>query len=1046
MSQKVNAALSLFIGKINKLKRYNEYKVLYGIQEGLETKKYAVVDSPYIYSKPTWKIKWPQGEPDMWLKGEVIFPNTIAGISLTGANAVLKHTTATGSKVYINGKKMVDEKWWFYADLPLINDIVPGTSVDISIRYTSVDGNKFQGIPTIFIDKVETVLRRVETFCHTVNFIELLISKGKVKDKKTVAVFNKVLEQIPFGLLENDEPEKFVAALPQLEHKLKVFAPLIKKYAFYLMGHAHIDMNWLWDWENTVETTMLTFKQVSALAADYPEFKFSQSQAVLYKTIEDRYPDLFKRVQELVKQGRWDVTASTWVENDINMSSGEALIRQTLYAKKYTREKFGVTSRICWCPDTFGHPWSYPQILKKCGIDYYYFCRCGKGYPLFRWEGIDGSSVLAFNDVHGYNGSVQSGLYRSSELLINSGSPTKDYLISYGVGDHGGGPTRRDLIGVGELQNNKLFPEVKLSGTHEYFDIASKKAGAKVPVVKSELQYIFEGCYTTQANIKKQNRTCENALVTAETLASLARMYGCAYPADEFVNCWQDTCFNQFHDILDGSGIYDAYEYSTNLANNVLAKTGKIARGAEKFVVSLIDFTKVIPPKREGKDSGIVPVVVFNPLSFTRSSAVEVSVAEVGTDTCSIEDINGKIVPSQVVDDKLVFLASNVPPMGYKTFVLKKGCGCGTSKDAVPADVISNVFENEQYKLVFDRGTGSIISLYDKKGKKELVFSTDQANMFKLYHELPRGMSAWYLGRTGGVENLVKNTKVVSTVKGDVADVIKTETIFGHSKIWQTILFYKHNGKIEFRTKVDWQEPCGQEIGIPALRVSFPMNIESSSGVYEIPFAAVERPSVGQEAPALRWVDISDGNHGVAVLNDCKYGYNVRGNNIELTLLRNAYDPAFESDKGVHEFIYALYPHTGDWRTANVVNHGYELNNPLRSVVVNQENVAGDDKKGLPLNKSFVSASAGNVIISALKKAEDGDGYILHAYETQGNTHTPCVFKFGVKVLSVIETNLIEENSGSISGKSGNKRIQVRGNAFTTTFKKWEIKSFRLIV
>jgi len=382
-------------------------------------------------------------------------------------------------------------------------------------------------------------------------------------------------------LLRDEKVRDFADYITGTASVLQPFSLYLKKYCSYLIGHAHIDMNWLWDWENTLDTARRTFIQVERFMDKYPEFYFSQGQAALYKAMEDNCPQVFESIKRMVKDGRWEVSASTWVEGDLNIVSGEALIRQSLLAKGYTREKFGVESRVCWCPDTFGHPASYPQILKKCGIDYYYFCRCGKNMPLFYWEGIDGSRVLAFNDPSGYNGVVNanliSGFDRSGEEYnrdaLSSGGfvnslkeyNIKKHLFSYGVGDHGGGPTIRDIQNGLTLKDENIFSEVSFSTTQRFFDDV-KREMQDIPVIKDELNYIFEGCYTTHADIKKSNRQGENLLVSAEIFASLASVFGFDYPADKIKQAWQNICFNQFHDILDGTAIHSSYDYSRQLA------------------------------------------------------------------------------------------------------------------------------------------------------------------------------------------------------------------------------------------------------------------------------------------------------------------------------------------------------------------------------------------------------------------------------------------------------------------------------------------------
>ena len=448
--------------------------------------------------------------------------------------------------------------------------------------------------------------------------------------------------------------------ITEKESLLRQFSVYLKKYCSHLIGHAHIDMNWLWDWENTLDTARRTFSQVEKFMDQYPEFCFSQSQAALYKAMEDNCPQVFESMKKMIKDSRWDVTASTWVEGDLNVASGEALIRQSLYAKHYIREKFGVESQVGWCPDTFGHPATYPQILKKCGIDYYYFCRCGKDVPVFYWEGIDGSRVLAFNDPTGYNGVVGAHLISRFDRSIGNhrekGASAggfvdalgechiKKDLFSYGVGDHGGGPTVRDLEKALVLKEKEAFSQIKFSTTHRFFDEVQKEM-KNIPVIKGELNYIYEGCYTTHADIKKYNRQCENQLVVAEVFASIVSVFGFDYPLDKIRQAWQDTCFNQFHDILDGSGINLGYDYSQQLAEQAISTASQTIDEATGYISSLIS----LPQKKKEA----IAIVIFNPLSWIREDILEIDLSELNMDFAGVEDTDGNKITSQVFDNKL---------------------------------------------------------------------------------------------------------------------------------------------------------------------------------------------------------------------------------------------------------------------------------------------------------------------------------------------------------------------------------------------------------
>ncbi|MDD5688389.1 MAG: glycoside hydrolase family 38 C-terminal domain-containing protein [Elusimicrobia bacterium] len=1014
MLEKINECdrvFSEFTKKIDKIKRYNGYKYFFGKQDGLEKKKFENLEGPF-YAEG---FVCPFECNEYWLKGEIIIPEKIAGISTAGSKAILFHDSAIQSKLYLNGEEIFDKKWCSAFDVILKDSLEGNESFDITIRYRKFEGISFAPRQMILIDKVESTLLTTDTFFRTIKFLKKLIDLNEIKDKKHIKIFQVVVSQIPIELLRDEKPQEFVDHIKKTESAMQMFYPYLKKYCSYLIGHAHIDMNWLWDWEETKNTSNQTFVQVKKFMEQYPEFCFSQSQAVLYKAMEENYPEVFENIKKRVKEGRWDVTASTWVEGDLNMASGESLIRQSLYAKQYTREKLGVESKVCWCPDTFGHPITYPQILKKCGIDYYYFCRCGKDKPTFYWEGIDGSRVLAFN-YGNYSEPIGANIVSRFEDVRESHNLRKD-LVCYGIGNHGGGPSIRDIKSGLVLRDKNIFTEVKFSTAHKFFDDVKKEI-KNIPVVKDELNYEFEGCYTTHADIKKYNRQCENLLVTAEFLGSLASVYGYEYPLKEIRKAWQDTCFNQFHDIFDGSAIHMAYEYSKQLAENIIKIAKNTIDESTRRIVSLISF--------KGKKNKSIPVVIFNPLSWVRDDIVEIKLSKLEVENAKVEDDSGKLISSQVYDNKLLFKAERVPSLGYKTYFISSE---PKSNNIIDEPKIEKKFENSEYLLVMDLTTGCIRQLYDKKQKKELIKG---GNLFKLYTELHQGMTAWYIGKTDTIKSIY-TTKVKKTIKGSVCDIIETETKIEDSKINQQIIFFKNINKIEFRTHILWNERGTPKRGVPMLKVSFPISIMSEVSSYDIPFGTIDRPNNGQEAPALKWVDYSDNKIGVSLLNDCKYGHNIQGNNIELTLIRSPYEPDLNPDCGEHTFCYALYPHRGDWKKAVVNKKGYEHNIPLIAVVVNDVN-ASKDNKVLPLEKAFMTNTADNIIVTCLKVAEDAKGLIMHAYESECKA-TKNSFKFNIDVKAVTETNLIEDKISS---------VKVTKNNLDCKFSKWEIKSYRI--
>ncbi|MFA6716338.1 MAG: glycoside hydrolase family 38 C-terminal domain-containing protein, partial [Victivallaceae bacterium] len=519
------------------------------------------------------------------------------------------------------------------------------------------------------------------------------------------------------------------------------------------------------------------------------------------------------------------------------------------------------------------------------------------------------------------------------------------------------------------------------------------------------------------------NRKCENLLVSAEIFASIASLSGFAYPHKELNDAWEKTCFNQFHDIMDGSAIHSSYEYSKDLAESAINTARQAQQEALTHISSRIAF-----PERNGG----TPLVIFNPLAWKRSETAKISLSGLKISNPAVEDIYGREIPSQIVGGELFFHAENVPSMGYKSYFLKEGLAEARPGEKSEPET-ETVFENDKYLLEMDPDFGGIKRLFDKEKRKELIDCLQQGNIFRLYTEVEHSMSAWNIGATASVKNLYRHTKFTKVDRGSLVDILETECKFNQSLLKQRIIFFRKCGKIEFQTELSWNETGNPQDGIPMLRVSFPLKFNPEKIVREIPFGAFEHPCNGQEVPALKWIDCSDGGNGVALLNDCKYGFNVRGSDMELTIVRSPYSPDLNPDYGEHSFSYCLCPHDGDWRDADIVKKGYEFNIPLLAVIP-----AGLAESGanLPSEKSFVkSAGTDGVIISCLKKAEDGNGLIMHAYESKGKSAAPEI-NFGINIAAVRETNLIEDETGS---------GEFTGSKLRDKFGEWEIKSYRLI-
>ena len=823
--------------------------------------------------------------------------------------------------------------------------------------------------------------------------------------------------------IENDD-EGFKKSLAKVG---KILAPILmeaKSFTTHFIGHAHIDMNWLWVWDETVEVCHRDFDTMTQLMRKYRFFKFSQSQVSIYKAVMKTRPDLFDRIKKFVNKGQWEITAAMWVEGDENMASGEALIRQFLLANRFLKHHFGREPRVCWQPDLFGHVWTMPQILKKCDVKYYYFMRCGKENPhVFWWEGPDGSRILAATTPN-YNGSIGPDTTNYGFELFRK-QRLKDYMHVYGVGDHGGGPTVRDIERGLEIGNNPYLPSVKFNTVENYFDTVAPKYD-NIPIIKDELQFIFEGCYTTHADIKLRNRQCENLFPVLELFSVIALPFELPYPEFILDEGWERTCFNQFHDILPGSAIHASYEETIPITD------GFIEAGKKALQKSLTTIVKQINTSEIRAE----PIVVFNSNNWKRKDVVTVNLPIFPDEWVEILDHGGNIMPCQIShrtaeSAEVIFIPDEIPSMGYKTYGWRKVKNAPHYQTDL---TISQdfVIENKYYKIKVDDKMGLISSLISKVDNKEFIEPGKKANLFQLLHEDDHEMSAWVIGKLSETIDLIEPERIEILERGPIRVLLQVVYRYNHSTFIQRIAVYSDLERFDFPATVDWQEVGSRQNGSKFLKVAFPFNLEPElKATFELPFGTIEREANGHEYPTQKWMDLSDSDYGVSLVNDCKYGCDVNRNVLRLSLLRSSYEPDPIPDKGIHHFKYAIIPHQKDWKTANTLRTGYELNQPLLPILT-------DKHQGtLPFEESFVRCSADNIIITAFKKCEDDDSLIIRFYETHGEA-VDVSFGFSFKILHVIETNLLERDMD-------NPEVEIEDNGFTVHVEPFEVRTFRLV-
>ncbi len=812
-----------------------------------------------------------------------------------------------------------------------------------------------------------------------------------------------------------------------------VFPPKIS-----LLGHAHLDMAWLWSIDETWEAAQRTFESVLKLQQQFPELTFCHSTPALYAWIEQHRPDLFTAIQQQVNQGRWEIVGGMWIEPELNIISGESIIRQILYGQHYVLEKFGQISKIAWLPDSFGFCATLPQFFKQGGIEYFVTQKLRWNdttqfpYSTFLWQSPDGTEIFSLMSAPIGEG-IDPIKMANYSCEWQQQTSIENVLWLPGVGDHGGEPTRDMLEVAQRWEQSPFFPQLEFTTALNYLSELSSQQSASInsfPTWKDELYLEFHrGCYTTHADQKLWNRRCEHLLYEAELFAALANITTeIPYPKAELEAAWKKMLFNQFHDILPGTSIPEVFVEANKAWQEVEQVGNEILDNSLSAIASQISLP--IPPQPNA-----IPIVVFNSLNWERSEIVNVSLplnSPENPQIWQICDLSGKILPSQISEtSNLLFLATDIPSVGYRVFWLvpanseqaiasetntQKQIEYANYKQIIPEksqinqeDDLSQkdwVLENQFLRVTVDPETGNLISVFDKNQNFE-VLQQSGGNQLQAFQDSGQYWDAWNIDPNYKQHPLAPPIlKSITWVEqGEIQQRLRVVLQLGKSEFCQDYLLSIDSPLLKIITTVDWQE---RQVLVKA---AFPINIESDFATYEIPCGTIQRltkPETPQEkakweVPALHWADISNEGYGVSLLNNCKYGYDCESNQIRLTLLRSASWPDPQADIGIHEFTYALYPHSGNWQSANTVKRGYELNLPLRVMVM--ETVSDRTNTTLkPINK-FLDLQAENLIIMAFKQSEyNPQQWILRCYECHGETaHLELNSDVGLEISQAVD-------------------------------------------
>ncbi|SDM25723.1 alpha-mannosidase [Paenibacillus sp. OK060] len=796
----------------------------------------------------------------------------------------------------------------------------------------------------------------------------------------------------------------------------------------HLVGQSHIDIAWLWPVRETVRKSSRTFSTMCTLMDEYPEFVYSQSQPQLYAFVKEHYPELYERIKARIAEGRWELVGGMWVEPDLNIPSGESLVRQILYGQNFYQEEFGKRSNIEWLPDTFGYCASLPQLLKLADIPYFMTTKLNWNdtnvfpYDLFHWVGIDGTSVLAYLN-HGVNEHTRPKDVDEHWQSYKQKDVHPEQMLLYGHGDGGGGVTN-EMVAFAERSHFMVGQPISNFSTAGAFFEEISNNNPKLPQWHGDLYLeLHRGTYTTHARNKRSNRKAEVLYREAEIWGQFAGVEA-AQSKSDLDEGWKLIMLNQFHDIIPGTSIPEVYvtsmeEYTKVFALGTSAMDGTLGRIEDRIAT-------------DGFDG--LPYVVFNSLGWERGEVVTITGDEKLSGIAAF-DHQGNRLPSDLEANgdalTLSVYVRSIPAFGYTTLWLRH------EPDAnLPAlkqdESFPSVWETDFYTLEFN-DVGEITRWYDKSMQREWLKPGDKANELQFFHDRPTYWDAWdidprFESQRAGVAELISKEVVQ---RGVTQDILRFHWKLNESEIHQDIILYRHQRRVDFKTKVNWAESH------KLLKVAFPVDLVSAKATYEIPFGALERPTHNNtsweqaqfEVCGHRWADISEGNSGVSLLNDCKYGYDIKDQTIRLSLLRAPKWPDEHADRGEHEFTYSLLPHQGDWREAGVVRRAMELNYPVR--VVASERHSGT----LPAEHSWVHFHSEHVILDTIKASEDGTGTVLRFYESSGGRETVEIQWADARIQTSV-VNLLEDEIMPLACHEGK---------FELTFKPYEIQTVKLV-
>ena len=954
--------------------------------------------------------QWSGRDDYFWLTQKIVIPDNWESKRIIGYFDFGKTGPGTNSgfesMLYINNNKFqgVDTN---HQEV-ILPDSISGKEIELTFRvWTGLEGG---GPPRELTHRfneafIGTLDEKVDEFYFiTKNISNSLdyINKDDQNYYQLLNLLNKVFLTVDWS---SYDLESLYKSIYNAYDTLKLGLEEIGKNSLvnvHCIGHTHIDVAWLWRLKHTKEKASRSFMTVLNLMKHYPEYIFLQTQPQIYEYIKEEFPEIYTQIKDKVKEKKWEADGGMWLEADCNVVSGESLVRQILFGTRFIEEEFNSKCKYLWLPDVFGYSWALPQILKKSGIDYFFTTKISWNQfnripqDTFKWKGIDGSEVLthfmttpnmgqaefdAGDLIHyTYNGSIHpktvSGIWKSySSKAINN-----DLLLSYGYGDGGGGVNREMLENMKAIDKIPGMPNVKSSRVDDYLEILDsniKNTDQYVHTWDGELYLEFHrGTYTTHAQVKKDNRKLELLYRKLEMLNVYYMSQGFTGLQKEINKGLKIILRNQFHDIIPGTSITEVYQD----LKEEYTKAYQIAKDIE---------AKILPKLLVGNKNAFT---IFNSSNIVKSTIVEID----GELSGEFYQDDKKLL-SQIYNNKTFIRIENMKPLSFVNFSYKD---ISDKKDVLDNNTIikDSGIETKLYNISWNMD-GHLTSVYDKTLDREVL--DGKGNVFEIINDKPLTPDAWeiesyYYCDKYNKNEIVNNLDSVQViVTGDLFTVVEFQLHYKDTKITQQMIVYNDDKRIDFKTNVDW---CERQ---KMLKVGFDVDVRTTKATYDIQFGNIERSNnwntswdLAQfEVVGHQWADLSTRDFGVSLMNDCKYGYDIKDNKMRLSLLRSTIYPDPEADKGMHEFTYSLYPHEGDWYEGKTQEKAFDLNNRLK-VYNGESNLA-----------EIVELNNDSIMVSAIKQAEDSDDIIIRLYDFGGCSHK---LNIDYKGSGIEETDLME--------------------------------------